>query len=251
VGDARHPNPDVLGRVQALIDRYPLADAALPALLCFLGLLVSDPLAPTSVRDPLKAIDDHFADSLVALELPEVRSASRIADLGSGAGLPGIALAIALDRAEVEMVESSARKCAFISRSLAACEVPNATVVNARAEAWPAGLDRFDLVTVRALGPLPVVAEYAAPLLRMGGALVAWRGQRDLDAEDAGARAALELGLEVQPPIQVHPYAAAEHRHLHVMSKVRETPSRFPRRPGTAVKRPLGGDRNPSDRSRR
>ena len=65
-------------------------------LLAFHRLLVEDPLAPTAVRDPLKAIDDHLADSLVGLELEPIRSAVDLADLGSGAGVPGLALAIAL-----------------------------------------------------------------------------------------------------------------------------------------------------------
>jgi 16S rRNA (guanine527-N7)-methyltransferase len=85
-----------------------------------------------------------------------------------------------------------------------------------------------------------VVAEYAAPLLRVGGRLVAWRGRRDPADEAAGARAALQLGLEAREPVAVRPYPAAEHRHLHVMVKTGETPAKFPRRPGVARKRPLG-----------
>ena len=92
----------------------------------------------------------------------------------------------------------------------------------------------------RALAPLAVVAEYAAPLLRIGGALVAWRGRRDAGEEVSGANAAGELGLEARAPIAVTPYPGALHRHLHVMVKVAETPAQFPRRAGMARKRPLG-----------
>ena len=132
-------------------------------------MLTRDPLAPTSMRDPTQALNDHLADSLVALELAEVRAASRIADLGAGAGLPGLPLAIALPSAEVDLVESNRRKCEFIARAAGACGLSNVEVVNRRAEEWPEGIGRFDLVTARALAPLPVVAEYAAPLLRIGG----------------------------------------------------------------------------------
>jgi 16S rRNA (guanine527-N7)-methyltransferase len=184
-------------------------------------------------------LDDHLADSLVALELDEVRSAGSIADLGSGPGVPGLPLAIALPQARVFPVESSARKCAFIERAAQTIGLSNVNVVHARAEAWPEGLVRFDLVTARALAALPVVAEYAAPLLRVGGAVVVWRGQRDAGDERAGAEAADELGLSPLAPIAVKPYPGAENRHLHVMLKAKETPARFPRRPGMAVKRPL------------
>jgi len=85
-----------------------------------------------------------------------------------------------------------------------------------------------------------VVVEYTAPLLVLGGTLVAWRGRRDPSAEAVAARAAAEIGLEPAEVVQVQPYSAAENRYLHLMSKVTETPRGFPRRPGMALKRPLG-----------
>jgi 16S rRNA (guanine527-N7)-methyltransferase len=226
--------------LKALTDRYGLDDRAIGRLGELHRLLMEDPLAPTSVRDPRKVIDDHLADSLVALELDQVRAACQLADLGSGAGLPGLPLAIALPDATVALVESTARKCAFLERAIAQCQVTNARAVNTRAESWADGLGVHDLVTARALAPLPVVVEYAAPLLAPGGTLVVWRGQRDPAAEMAGARAASELGLEPTTILSVHPYPGAQNRHLHLMSKVTQTPSGFPRRPGMARKRPLG-----------
>lgn len=242
---------EVEPKIDALLERYRLPGAAGRQLRVLLRLLTGDPAAPTAVHDPARVIDDHFADSLVALDLDPVRSASTIADLGAGAGLPGLPLAIALPGTNVSLVESSARKCEFLERAVFECGLHNADVVNARAEAWPEGLRSFDLVTARALAPLDVVVEYAAPLLRLGGALVAWRGRRERDAEGAAARAAAEIGLEPGGIRAVRPYPEAQHRHLHLMSKVMETPAGYPRRPGIAMKRPLGAQRRPSDRSRR
>lgn len=210
--------------------------------------VASDSEAPTTVTERAGILRDHLADSLVALDLSEVRGARAIADLGAGAGFPGLPLAIALPAARVSCVESNGRKCAFISRAAEACGAANAMAVHARAEDWAAGLGACDLVTARALAPLAVVAEYAAPLLAMGGWLVAWRGRRDDADEAAGAKAAAELGLEPGPVIAVEPYPGALHRHLHLMRKIAPTPDRFPRRPGMARKRPLGGA---SDRARR
>jgi 16S rRNA (guanine527-N7)-methyltransferase len=197
----------------------------------------------------MRVLEDHLADSLVALELDVVRAARTVADLGSGAGVPGLPLAIALPAANVFLVESNARKCEFLHRAIAATRANSAVAVNARAESWKEGSGRMDLVTARALAPLSVVAEYAAPLLKLGGAAVVWRGRRDPQAEADAAAAAAELGLELAAPRHMHPYPGAENRHLHLMMKVRETPARFPRRPGIALKRPLG--RHTSDRDRR
>jgi 16S rRNA (guanine527-N7)-methyltransferase len=201
-----------------------------------LSLLTEDPLAPTTI-DAAHAVDDHLADSLVALELQQVRAAATIADLGSGAGPPGLPLAIALPQAEVSLVESSIRKCEFLERAVRACDLGNVEVVHARIEEWNASVD---VVTARALAPLEVVVEYAAPLMKIGGTLVVWRGQREPMSEAAAGKAAEIVGIRAGEIRSVQPYPAAQHRHLHLMSKVMDTPSRFPRRPGIARKRPLG-----------
>jgi 16S rRNA (guanine527-N7)-methyltransferase len=227
-------------RLREIGERYGLSSEAVVRLDLLTGRLANDPFAPTALRGRSEILDDHLADSLVGLEISEMRAAETIADLGAGAGFPGLPLAIARPEAKVALVESNGRKCAYIARAAQACRIDNATVVHARAEAWPEGLERFDLIIARALAPLAVVAEYAAPLLRTGGALLVWRGRRDSEDEAAGARAASQLGLEPREPQAVHPYAGALHRHLQLMLKVSQTPAGFPRRPGLARKRPLG-----------
>jgi 16S rRNA (guanine527-N7)-methyltransferase len=206
-----------------------------------LATLESDEHAPTAIRGRDEAARSHVADSLVALELEAVRGASRIADLGSGAGFPGLALAIALPPAEVFLVESQRRKCEFLERICTAAGVENAHVVCSRAEEWSEGAVRNDVVVARALAPQTVVLEYAAPLLRIGGTLVDWRGRRDPSAERAAEQAADLLGLHRQEIRRVTPFEDATDRHLHVFTKTAETPSRFPRRAGMARKRPLAG----------
>ncbi len=240
------------GSLAGLAERYTLPPSAGGQLFALLSALADDPHAPTTVRAPEEALCVHIADSLVALELPDVRAAREIADLGSGAGFPGLPLAIALPEASVALVESTARKCAFIRTTAEAAGVHNAVAVAERAESWAAGIGRCDLVTARALAPLAVIAEYAAPLLREGGVLVAWKGRRDGDEERDATAAAGELGLAVEEIRAVTPYRGAEHRHLHLLRKVALTPPRFPRRPGMARKRPLGAGIRPlSDRLER
>jgi len=226
-------------RLADLASRYDLDEAAVRALAALLEAVADDPEAPTMIRVPAEAVDGHVADSLVALELTPVAAAREVADLGSGAGFPGLALAAALPAARVHLVESSAPKCSFLERASARAGITNSEVVHARAEQWGDGGEACDLVTARALGPLSVLAEYAAPLLRDQGLLVAWKGRRDAQEETDGAYAAEQLGLEPVEIRPVYPFPAARDRHLHVLRKVAPTPPRFPRRPGMAAKRPL------------
>jgi len=205
-----------------------------------LTALAAEPDPHTTVSEPGEAADVHVADSLSGLEVPELRSARSIADVGAGAGFPGIVLALALPDARVDLIESARRKVEVIER-LAAAAGAHVRALPVRAEEWAAGegAAAYEAVTARAVAPLAVLVEYAAPLLAPGGALVAWKGARDIDEEAAGAAAAAIVGLEPGPVIAVTPYRASQNRHLHVYLKVRETPERFPRRPGRAAKRPL------------
>jgi len=230
----------VADRLAALCARYALDERQRAQLAQLLATLAADAHAPTTVREAGRAVDAHLADSLAGLELPAVRSSRAIADIGAGAGFPGLALAVALPAATVTLVESTERKCAFIERARAAAAIENARVVVSRAESWSDGIGANDLVTARAVAPLAVLCEYAAPLLLDGGALVAWKGRRDPLEEAEAALAAAEIGLELSEVVRSEPYADSENHHLHLYLKVRPTPPHFPRRPGMARKYPLG-----------
>jgi 16S rRNA (guanine527-N7)-methyltransferase len=226
-------------RLTALSARYALPDGAVERLATLLELVATEPASITSVREPERGVDVHVADSLVALELEAVRSALRIADLGSGGGFPGLALAIALPDARVALVESVGRKCAFLERAVAALDVKNVAVVDGRIEAWTEGGGGHDLVTARALAPLGVLVEYAAPLLAIGGALAAWKGRPDA-GEEADARVAADaLRMTVPERHPVRAFHGAADRTIYLSTKVAPTPDRYPRRPGIARKRPF------------
>jgi len=214
--------------------------AAFPAqMAAVLDLLAVEPASVSSIRERGAAMRVHVEDSLDGLVVPSVAAASRIADIGAGAGFPGLVLAAALPDAHVVLVESVGRKCAFIDRAAAAAGLDNAEVVNARAEEWRAGIGSCDVVTARALAPLTVLVEYAAPLLVEDGQLVAWKGRRDASEEADGAAAARATGLELASVVPIAPREGAEARNLYVYSKVSETPARYPRRAGMARKRPI------------
>ncbi len=198
---------------------------------------LADPSAPTSVHDRREVENVHIADSLVGLEVPALKEAARIVDLGSGAGPPGLVLAIARPEAEVVLVESVGKKCAWLERTVSALGLENVRVVCARAEELDE--EPFDVVTARALASLSVLCEYAAPLLREGGSLVAWKAAVEAREDADGLHAAQVLGLEREEVRPVEPYPGSQRRTLHVFRKVSPTPAGYPRRPGMAAKRPL------------
>jgi 16S rRNA (guanine527-N7)-methyltransferase len=226
-------------RLAELANVYGLEPTAQEQLRLLLAIQAKDPTASTAIRDPREAVDRHVADALVALELPVVRDARRIADLGSGAGWPGFALAAALPEARVTLVDSASRHCRYLIRAAEDAGVANVDVVHARAEDWPEGIGAHDLVTARALGALPVLCEYAAPLLADSGSFIAWKGSVTPEEAADGAAAAAALGLEPAEVRRVTPYAGAREHTLHVFRKTSPTPERYPRRPGMATKRPL------------
>lgn len=227
----------------ALAERFGLDRAAQLKLGQLHSILVHDPLAPTSIRDPQRVLENHLADSLVALDVEALTASRQVVDIGSGAGLPGLPLAMALPAAHFDLLESVGRKCAFIQGVISACELQNVAVIHERVESFVTGMAAFDTATCRAVAPLEVVVEYAAPLLRVGGRLVAWRGKRDFQAEERAAGAARLLGLAPEEIRAVAPYPTASNRYLHLFLKVKQMPEGFPRRVGLAAKRPLGASK--------
>ena len=149
-----------------------------------------------------------------------------------------MALAAALPEAHVELIEATGRKCDFMERALEHAAIHNARVVCARAEEWGAsrppdgGRGDADVVTARAVGRLSTLAELASPLLREGGALVAWKGRRDPEEEAEAARAAERLAMELEGILATPEAAGFEHRHLYLYVKSGPTPHGLPRRAG-------------------
>ena len=218
-----------------------LSPAGRAALERVLALLAEERASVSSVVDK-RAWQVHVADSLTGLEVADLRSARRIADVGAGAGFPGLALAVALPTAQVDLIESVSRKCAFIERAATEAQIDNATVLNTRSEEWATsdGQELYDAVTARAVGRLSTLAELASPLLKPNGVLVAWKGKRDPEEESQLKRASESLAMTPEQVLDVGDRAGSQHRHLHIIRKTGPTPANLPRRPGMAKKRPRG-----------
>jgi 16S rRNA (guanine527-N7)-methyltransferase len=199
------------------------------------------PASLTSVTDPEAAENVHLRDSLSALALAPVDRARSVVDIGSGAGYPGIPLAMALPEANFLLLDSVGKKARFAGEAASRLGLGNVEAVAARSEEIAAGECRegFDLALARAVAPLSVLAELASPLLAEGGTLVAWKGEREVAEEARVGALATRLALEPAGLFSVVPFEGSRPRHLYVLWKTGPTPEGLPRRPGMARKRPL------------
>ena len=187
----------------------------------------------------------HFYDSLTCLPYLPARaweSPYRMVDIGAGAGFPGLPLKILLPHAGLTLIESVAKKTAFLRHLVEALGLEAVQVLTCRAE--EAGRDPFhreayDLALARAVAALPTLVEYALPLVRIGGIFVAYKGQEVEEEIDQAQEALRLLGGRLSAVQEVEVPGLEAPRHLVILEKVSPTPERFPRRPGLPAKRPL------------
>jgi len=199
----------------------------------------------TSINDREQVQTKHFLDSLTLVPLVQrvwpVGRAPDILDVGTGAGFPGLPVKIMLPAVRLALLESVAKKTAFLQHLAGRLGLKDVTVVNGRAEeAAHRGEFResFDIVVSRGLAKLPAAVELTLPFCRVGGLAVAQK-KGDIKAEiDAAARAIDLLGGKLASVKEV-PLRPLDTRLLVVVEKVAPTPSRYPRRPGLPAKRPL------------
>jgi 16S rRNA (guanine527-N7)-methyltransferase len=181
----------------------------------------------------------HIADALTLLPfLP--KESHRLADIGSGGGVPGIPLAIARPDARVTLIESTKKKAAFLRKAVAELRLVNVEVIDERVEdvGRAATRETFDVAVVRAVAQMVWLVEWGLPLLRIGGKLLAMKGQKVSDELSAAAKAGKLLGGRA--PI-VHPVVlpGTDHHVIVEVTKQKKTDARFPRPPTAAKGKPL------------
>ncbi|MGH2418429.1 MAG: 16S rRNA (guanine(527)-N(7))-methyltransferase RsmG [Candidatus Limnocylindria bacterium] len=196
----------------------------------------------TRIVEPGAVARLHLLDALSALPVLDAARPRRALDLGSGGGVPGIPLALARPDVGWLLVDSIAKKVDALASFIAALRLSNVEVRAGRAETLghdPGHRERYDLVTARACAALPVLAEYALPLLRVGGLLVAWKGRPGEDELGAGQAAAAVLG-GATPTVEPSGIDSLGDHRFVLIRKVEPTPARYPRRPGEPARRALG-----------
>lgn len=200
----------------------------------------------TAITNPEAVVTLHFLDALTCtLAIPPDQRARALAllDVGSGAGFPGLPLAIAFPTWHVTLLEATGKKVRFQEAVIAALDLSNVRAIQGRAEEVahdPAHRGRYDVVTARAVAALPTVLEYLAPFTRRGGVMIAPK-KGELAAEiKAGARAARALGARLEPTVAARAPGLEDGRVLLIARAVAACPPEYPRAGGAPLKRPLG-----------
>ncbi len=187
----------------------------------------------------------HVLDSLSCFLFGPLSRAGRLADVGSGGGLPGIPIKIAKPDLQTTLIEATGKKSRFLDYAAGVLALDGVTVANARVEDLAhssAHRGTYDVVTTRAVAHLSVIAEYCVPLLRVGGSAISMKARLEGAELSEGQRAVELVGAQISERIRVPfiPEAGDKERQLVIIEKVRETHPRYPRKPGTPTKRSLG-----------
>jgi len=201
----------------------------------------------TAITDYEQVQIRHFLDSLSCLLAEETRLAisrpeARAIDVGSGAGFPGIPLKLVCPGIRLTLLEATGKKVAFLQHCIERLGLHRVMAIKARAEELahdPAHRGQYDLALVRAVANLPVVAEYALPFCKLGGWLVAQKGEAGGAEAWQAQRSMALLGGELRRVMPVELSGLPEDRSLVVIEKVSATPEAYPRRSGMPSKRPL------------
>ncbi|NPV69996.1 MAG: 16S rRNA (guanine(527)-N(7))-methyltransferase RsmG [Firmicutes bacterium] len=183
----------------------------------------------------------HFVDSIACLKAAEIPPRARLVDVGSGAGFPGIPLAILRPDLDLWLLDATRKKVEFLRHVTAALGIAAHTVW-ARAEDAGQRKDlreRFDVATARAVAPLGILAEYCLPLCRVGGRVLAMKGRYASAEVGAAMRAVRLLGGRVESVYEYELPFGAGTRAIPVIVKDKPTPRAYPRNAGTPAKKPL------------
>jgi 16S rRNA (guanine527-N7)-methyltransferase len=196
----------------------------------------------TAIRDPEEVHIKHFLDSLTCLLAMRDTPLGRLIDIGTGAGFPGIPLKIMLPRVQLTLVESVGKKAEFCRHVVNILDLQGVEVIQQRAETIgqdPAHRERYDWAVARAVAILPVLAEYLLPLVRVGGSMLAMKGESGPAEAHSAEHAIKLLGGHLRQLLPVTLPGVAEERYLVVIDKVAATPAAYPRKVGIPAKRPL------------
>ena len=196
----------------------------------------------TAIRDPQEIHIKHFLDSLTCLLPMREKPIGRLIDVGTGAGFPGIPLKIVYPQLQLTLVESVGKKAEFCRHVANILDLKGVEVLQERVEVIgqdPAYREHYDWAVARAVAILPVLAEYLLPLVRVGGSMLAMKGESGPAEAHSGEHALRVLGGHLRQLTPVMLPGVAEERYLVVIDKVAATPDAYPRKVGVPAKRPL------------
>ncbi len=194
----------------------------------------------TAITERDAFVVKHLIDSVLCFGFPEYQNSENVIDIGTGAGFPGVPLAIVSPDKTFVLADSLRKRLRVIDELTETLHIYNVQTVHGRAEELArqkAYRQRFDLCVSRAVANLAVLSEYCLPFLRKGGNLLAYKGP-DAEEELKTAAKAIEMLGGKFVRIETTPLAGYEH-NIVVIEKVKDTPAKYPRKAGTPVKEPI------------
>lgn len=197
----------------------------------------------TAVTDDEETVDKHFIDSLTVLKTGLIEENTSLIDVGTGAGFPGMALAMARPDLQVTLMDAQRKRLSFLEAVRDAAGVRNVTIVHARAEDGarkPELREKFDVAAARALAPLNVLCEYLLPYVRVDGLALCWKGPALKDEIGTGRKAAHLLGGRIEMPAACAVDGRDWEHMILPVRKIQPTPAAYPRKAGTPKNNPLG-----------
>jgi 16S rRNA (guanine527-N7)-methyltransferase len=199
----------------------------------------------TAITDREGVLVRHILDSLSCVKvLPrtELARGARVIDVGTGAGFPGVPIKIACPGMRLTLVEATRKKVTFLEHMVDVLGLEGVEVIHSRAELLgrdPAHREQYDWALARAVAEMPTLMEYLLPLVRVGGATLAQKGERAAAEVHEADAAIVTLGGRLRQLVSVELRGLAETRYLVVVDKVAATSEKYPRRPGVPKRRPL------------
>ena len=197
----------------------------------------------TAVTDDEETVDKHFIDSLVVLKTGLIRGNEKMIDVGTGAGFPGLVLAMACPEMKVTLLDSQQKRLSFLQTVGESCAAKNITLVHARAEDGARKKElreQFDIAAARAVAPMNVLCEYLLPYVAVGGCALCWKGPALQNELESGRKAAHLLGGRIEMPVECSVYGRDWEHMILPVRKVQRTASVYPRKAGIPKNKPLG-----------
>jgi 16S rRNA (guanine527-N7)-methyltransferase len=196
----------------------------------------------TAIRDEEGIRVKHFLDSLTCMREMKNTPPNRLVDIGTGAGFPGIPLKLVFPAMQLTLVESVGKKAGFCQHVVETLGLANVEVLTLRAEEMgqlAKYREKYDWAVARAVASLPILLEYLLPLVRLGGGVLAQKGESAHAEAQLAEKASQILGGKLQHISQLTLPGVAEEHFLVVYKKVAATPAKYPRRTGVPAKTPL------------
>lgn len=194
----------------------------------------------TAITEPEEVLQKHFVDSLTIM--PYIKKNEKVIDVGTGAGFPGIPLKIAEEEVEVTLLDALNKRLNFLNEVIQVLELSKIKTVHLRAEEAGKNKDlreKFNVSVSRAVAPLSTLVEYLLPLVKVNGKCICMKGS-NIEEEIVNSQKAIEiLGGKIEKIEEFTLPNSEIKRNIIIIRKLKETPSKYPRKPGTPSKEPI------------